>query len=85
MWLATQLRGARVAFEVLCGTWPEVFMTEADKALAHLGLPRLGPVEPPSASQHEAGGDTLAILHPVVPRKSSLRISANVITDSGLT
>jgi hypothetical protein len=55
VWIAAQLRAARVAFEVLCGTWPDVFMTEADKALAQLGLPRLGPVEPPSASPARRG------------------------------
>jgi hypothetical protein len=55
-WLASQLRAARVAFEVLCATWPQVFMAEADEALAQLGLPRLGPAEPPSGFHNEEGG-----------------------------
>jgi len=32
--LAALLLDARIAFEVLCGTWPEVFMADADAALA---------------------------------------------------
>jgi hypothetical protein len=62
VWLASRLRAARVAFEVLCGTWPSVFMAEAGAALGRLGLPRLGstadePPSPPSASADEEDHD----------------------------
>jgi hypothetical protein len=43
VWLATQLHDARLAFEILCGTWPEVFMGEAHAALTAVGLPTLTP------------------------------------------
>jgi hypothetical protein len=55
--LAELLREARVAFEFLCATWPEVFMAQASEALAQLGLPRLrapappAPPEPPLESE----------------------------------
>ena len=43
LWLANQLHDARLAFETLCGTWPEVFMGQAHAALTALGLPTLTP------------------------------------------
>jgi hypothetical protein len=49
VWLAAQLREARVAFEVLCGTWPEVFLSDAQAALVRLGMRLPGPNEPPAS------------------------------------
>ncbi|SAL86238.1 hypothetical protein AWB67_07147 [Caballeronia terrestris] len=43
LWLAKQLHDARLAFEILCGTWPEVFLGQANAALTALGLPTLTP------------------------------------------
>jgi hypothetical protein len=42
-WLAKQLHDARLAFEILCGTRPEVFMGQASAALTAVGLPTLTP------------------------------------------
>ncbi|GAB5097652.1 hypothetical protein [Caballeronia sp. HLA56] len=41
LWLAGQLCKARLAFEILCGTWPDVFMRQAHTTLTRLGLPTL--------------------------------------------
>jgi hypothetical protein len=43
LWLANQLHDARLAFEILCGTWPEVFMGQANAALTAVGVPTLTP------------------------------------------
>ncbi|WP_250468099.1 hypothetical protein [Caballeronia sp. GAFFF2] len=43
LWLAGQLCKARLAFEILCGTWPDVFMRQAHTTLTRLGLPALVP------------------------------------------
>ena len=43
LWLAKQLHDAHLAFEILCGTWPEVFMAQAHAALTAVGLPTLTP------------------------------------------
>jgi hypothetical protein len=43
LWLEKQLHDARLAFEILCGAWPEVFMGQANAALTALGLPTLAP------------------------------------------
>ncbi|MDR5832257.1 hypothetical protein P9250_30800 [Caballeronia sp. LP006] len=43
VWLAGQLRKARLAFEIFCGTWREVFMRQAHTTLTRLGLPALVP------------------------------------------
>ncbi|SAL86747.1 hypothetical protein AWB74_07829 [Caballeronia arvi] len=45
---------ARVAFELLCATWPDVFLAQAGTALATLGLPRL---QPPPSTSRGADGD----------------------------
>ncbi|GAB5097803.1 hypothetical protein [Caballeronia sp. HLA56] len=42
-WLARQQQDLRVAFEILCGTWPDVFMGQAHAELTRLGLPTLVP------------------------------------------
>lgn len=52
--LAERLPEARVAFEFLCATWPDVFMAEAGAALTMLGLP---PLQSPSAGSHGENGD----------------------------
>jgi hypothetical protein len=49
--LAALLLDARIAFEVLCGTWPEVFMAQA---LAELH--RFRPQSPGSSAGIEHGG-----------------------------
>ncbi|WP_250518937.1 hypothetical protein [Caballeronia sp. ATUFL_M1_KS5A] len=41
------LRDARVAFEFLCATWPEVFLAETHAVLADLGVH----VRPPDADR----------------------------------
>ncbi|WP_371884452.1 hypothetical protein [Caballeronia sp. S22] len=41
--LAEVLRPACPAFEFLCGTWPEIFMAQANAALIRLGLTSLAP------------------------------------------
>src|SRR5689334_22027649 len=43
--LAELLREARVAFEFLCATWPEVFLGQAHAAFARIGVR----VRPPDA------------------------------------
>ncbi|WP_250479999.1 MULTISPECIES: hypothetical protein [unclassified Caballeronia] len=43
--LAETLHSARVAFEFLCATWPEVFLAETHAVLAGLGVR----VRPPDA------------------------------------
>ncbi|WP_250442271.1 hypothetical protein [Caballeronia sp. AZ1_KS37] len=43
LWLAKQLSDAPLAFEILCGTWPEVFFVQAHTELARMGLPVLRP------------------------------------------
>lgn len=55
--LADSLHEARVAFEFLCATWPEVFMAQASDALAQLGLPRLRAPAPPSIDPVRDSGD----------------------------
>jgi hypothetical protein len=55
--LAELVPEARVAFEFLCATWPEVFMAQAGAALAQLGLPRLGPFDSPSMRDDRESGD----------------------------
>ncbi|MCE4548054.1 MULTISPECIES: hypothetical protein [unclassified Caballeronia] len=45
--LADVLRDARVAFEFLCATWPEVFLAQAHAVLAELGVH----VRPPDADR----------------------------------
>ncbi|WP_053573033.1 hypothetical protein [Caballeronia cordobensis] len=52
--LADQVREAKVAFEFLCATWPDVFMAHARAALSQ-GLQRLP--SPPSTGIHQEGGD----------------------------
>ncbi|WP_157696190.1 hypothetical protein [Caballeronia temeraria] len=36
--VATRLHNARVAFEILCGTWPEIFLAQAIAELKRLGV-----------------------------------------------
>jgi hypothetical protein len=55
--LAARLLAARVPFEILCGTWPEVFMAQADIALQSFLQPpprsnqASAPPEPPLESE----------------------------------
>lgn len=55
--LAELLREARVAFEFLCATWPEVFLGQAHAAFARIGVR----VRPPDADlmppSNDAGAD----------------------------
>ncbi|MDR5785224.1 hypothetical protein P9281_01425 [Caballeronia sp. LP003] len=55
--LADVLRDARVAFEFLCATWPEVFLAQTHAVLAGMGV-RVRPPDadpmPPSASEGDA-------------------------------
>jgi hypothetical protein len=52
--LAARLLDARIPFEILCGTWPEVFMAQAQAALREF-VPR--PPESPMASDDEERRD----------------------------
>ncbi|CAL8480628.1 hypothetical protein [Caballeronia sp. S22] len=52
---ADLLPEARVAFQFLCASRPDVFIAQANAALARLGLPRRQ--LPPSAGSHEEGDD----------------------------
>jgi hypothetical protein len=52
--LAARLLAARIPFEILCGTWPEVFMGEAHDELQGF---RPHPPKSPLASDGEAGRD----------------------------
>jgi hypothetical protein len=52
--LAARLLAARVPFEILCGTWPEVFMAQAQAELQGF---RPQPPKSPMASDSEEGGD----------------------------
>ncbi|MBC8641973.1 hypothetical protein IAG25_34680 [Caballeronia sp. EK] len=58
--LADVLRDARVAFEFLCATWPEVFLAQTHAVLAGMGV-RVRPPDadptPPSASESDADDD----------------------------
>jgi hypothetical protein len=47
LWLANQLCDARLPFEILCSTWPEVFLQESHEALSRLGLPAVAAPRPP--------------------------------------
>jgi hypothetical protein len=49
--LAARLLAARVPFEILCGTWPEVFMAQA-----HTQLQEFRP-QPPGSSDEREGDD----------------------------
>ncbi|SAL80958.1 hypothetical protein AWB67_05723 [Caballeronia terrestris] len=49
--LAARLLAARVPFEILCGTWPEVFMAQA-----HTQLQGFRP-QPPGSSDEREGDD----------------------------
>jgi hypothetical protein len=51
--LASLLEDVRPAFEFHCGTWPEVFMTQAKTALRRLGLPALMTMRPRCISPFE--------------------------------
>ena len=42
------LRDARVPFEFLCGTWPEIFMAQAHATLAAIGV-QVRPSDPDSS------------------------------------
>ncbi|SAL85098.1 hypothetical protein AWB68_07562 [Caballeronia choica] len=55
--LAARLLDARIPFEILCGTWPEVFMAQAHAELQ--GFRPQPPKSPksPMASDGEEGGD----------------------------
>ena len=55
--LAARLLDARIPFEILCGTWPEVFMAQAHAELQGF-MPR-PPASPESSepSDGEEGGD----------------------------
>jgi hypothetical protein len=55
--LAARLLDARIPFEILCGTWPEVFMAQAQAELQGF-MPR-PPASPESSepSDGEEGGD----------------------------
>src|SRR5262249_39797838 len=54
--LAETLHEARVAFEFLCATWPEVFLAETHAALSRIGV-QVRPTEPepmpPSSGERE--------------------------------
>ncbi|GJH13581.1 hypothetical protein CBA19CS11_32105 [Caballeronia novacaledonica] len=58
--LANVLRDARVAFEFLCATWPEVYLAQTHAVLAGIGV-RVRPLDAdpmsPSVSEGEAGDD----------------------------
>jgi hypothetical protein len=55
--LAARLLAARVPFEILCGTWPEVFMAQAHAELRGF-MPRSpGSPDSPEPSDGEAGSD----------------------------
>ncbi|WP_225936583.1 hypothetical protein [Caballeronia sp. NK8] len=58
--LTEVLRDARVAFEFLCATWPEVFLAQTHAVLAGMGV-RVRPPDadptPPSASKGDAHDD----------------------------
>ncbi len=55
--LAARLLAARVPFEILCGTWPEVFMAQAHAELRGF-MPRSpGSPDSPEPSDGEDGGD----------------------------
>ncbi|AET95042.1 hypothetical protein BYI23_D015320 (plasmid) [Burkholderia sp. YI23] len=59
--LADVLRDARVAFEFLCATWPEVFLAETHALLAGLGVHVRPPDTdrmPPMGEADEADADT---------------------------
>ncbi|BBU33371.1 hypothetical protein BTHE68_71050 (plasmid) [Burkholderia sp. THE68] len=51
--LANVLRDARVAFEFLCATWPEVFLAQTHAVLADLGVH----VRPPDADRMPPMGE----------------------------
>jgi hypothetical protein len=56
--LAATLREARVAFEFLCATWPEVFLAEAHAALSRIGVQvRPTDPEPMPPSSNDRGPD----------------------------
>ncbi|SAL82611.1 hypothetical protein AWB67_06172 [Caballeronia terrestris] len=52
--LAARLLAARVPFEILCGTWPEVFMAQGQAELQEF---RPQPPKSSMASDGEEGGD----------------------------
>ncbi|SAL62409.1 hypothetical protein [Caballeronia humi] len=55
--LAARLLAARVPFEILCGTWPEVFLAQAHAELRGF-MPRSpGSPDSPEPSDGKAGGD----------------------------